>query len=58
MFTLNALPNWMTMMQIAITPLIAVLIWIDEPAYGYRWPWLFTPLPASQITLMDTWRDG
>ena len=36
MFTLNALPNWMTIMRIVITPLIAVLIWIDEPAYGYQ----------------------
>ena len=36
MFTLNALPNWMTIMRIAITPLIAALIWIDEPAYGYQ----------------------
>ena len=36
MFTLNALPNLMTIMRIAITPLIAVLIWIDEPAYGYQ----------------------
>ena len=36
MFTLNALPNWMTVMRIAITPLIAVLIWIDEPTYGYQ----------------------
>ena len=36
MFKLNALPNWMTIMRIAITPIIAVLIWIDEPAYGYQ----------------------
>ncbi len=36
MFTLNALPNWMTVTRIAITPLIAVLIWIDEPTYGYQ----------------------
>ena len=36
MFTLNDLPNWMTIMRIAFTPLIAVLIWIDEPAYGYQ----------------------
>ena len=36
MFTLNELPNWMTIMRIAITPLIAVLIWIDEPPYGYQ----------------------
>ena len=36
MFTLNTLPNWMTIIRIAITPLIAVLIWIDEPAYGYQ----------------------
>ena len=36
MFTLNELPNWMTIMRIAITPVIAVLIWIDEPAYGYQ----------------------
>ena len=35
MFTLNALPNWMTIMRIVIAPLIAVLIWIDEPAYVY-----------------------
>ena len=36
MFTLNALPNWMTIMRIVIAPLIAVFIWIDEPAYGYQ----------------------
>ena len=36
MFTLNDLPNWMTIMRIAITPLIAVLIWIDKPVYGYQ----------------------
>jgi cardiolipin synthase len=36
MFTLNALPNWMTVIRIAITPLIAILIWIDEPTYGYQ----------------------
>jgi phosphatidylglycerophosphate synthase len=29
MFTLASLPNWMTVMRIAITPLIAVLIWSD-----------------------------
>jgi len=26
----------MTIIRIAITPLIAVLIWIDEPSYGYQ----------------------
>ena len=36
MFTLNALPNWMTVIRIAITPLIAILIWIDETTYGYQ----------------------
>jgi len=36
MCTLNTLPNWMTIMRIAITPLIAILIWIDEPDYGYQ----------------------
>ena len=48
----------MTIMRIAITPLIAVLIWIDEPAYGYQWPWPSTPLPALPIILMDIWRAG
>lgn len=36
MFTLASLPNWMTVMRIAITPLVAVLIWSDIAPHGYQ----------------------
>ena len=36
MFTLASLPNWMTGMRIAITPLIAALIWSDLAPHGYQ----------------------
>ncbi len=36
MFTLSSLPNWMTVMRIAITPLVAVLIWSDLAPHGYQ----------------------
>ena len=36
MFTLASLPNWMTVMRIAIAPLVAVLIWSDLAPHGYQ----------------------
>ena len=36
MFTLASLPNLMTVMRIAITPLVAVLIWSDITPHGYQ----------------------
>ena len=36
MFTIASLPNWMTVMRIAITPLVAVLIWSDITPHGYQ----------------------
>ena len=36
MFTLASLPNWMTVIRIAITPLIAVLIWSDVAPFYYQ----------------------
>ena len=36
MFTIASLPNWMTVIRIAIAPLIAVLIWSDIPPLGYQ----------------------
>ena len=36
MFTLASLPNWMTVVRIAITPLIAVLIWSDIAPFYYQ----------------------
>ncbi len=36
MFTLASLPNWMTIIRIVITPLIAVLIWNDNEPLGYQ----------------------
>ena len=36
MFTIASLPNWMTVIRIAITPLIAVLIWSDIQPFGYQ----------------------
>ena len=46
----------MTIMRIAITPLIAVLIWIDEPAYGYQLALALYTIAMSQTTLMGIWR--
>ncbi len=36
MFTLASLPNWMTVIRIVITPLVAVLIWTDIEPLGYQ----------------------
>ena len=36
MFTIASLPNWMTVIRIAITPMIAVLIWSDIAPTGYQ----------------------
>ena len=37
MFTLAAIPNWMTTLRIAITPLIAALIWSDSAPLYNQW---------------------
>ena len=37
MFTLAAIPNWMTVLRIAITPLIAILIWSDNAPLLNQW---------------------
>jgi len=36
MFTIASLPNWMTVIRIAVAPLIAVLIWSDIQPSGYQ----------------------
>lgn len=36
-FSLQAVPNWMTTIRIMIAPLVAVLIWIDSAPLGYVW---------------------
>jgi CDP-diacylglycerol--glycerol-3-phosphate 3-phosphatidyltransferase len=36
MFTVASLPNWMTVIRIAVTPVIAVLIWSDIGPFGYQ----------------------
>lgn len=35
MFTLSAIPNWMTLFRVLFAPMVAVLIWIDQPEWGY-----------------------
>ena len=36
MFNLASVPNWMTVLRITITPLIAVLIWSDNAPFYYQ----------------------
>jgi CDP-diacylglycerol--glycerol-3-phosphate 3-phosphatidyltransferase len=36
MFSLASVPNWMTVLRIAVTPLIAVLIWSDNAPFYYQ----------------------
>lgn len=36
-FSLQAIPNWMTTIRILIAPLVALLIWIDIAPLGYVW---------------------
>ena len=35
MMSIDSIPNWMTALRIAVTPIIAILIWIDDTSYGY-----------------------
>lgn len=35
MMSIDSIPNWMTMLRIAVTPVIAIMIWIDDVSYGY-----------------------
>ena len=34
-FAVRAIPNWMTIGRILLTPVVAALIWIDRPDFGY-----------------------
>ena len=34
-FAVKAIPNWMTIGRILATPVVAMLIWIDSPDFGY-----------------------
>jgi cardiolipin synthase len=36
MFNLASVPNWMTVLRITVTPLIAVLIWSDNAPFYYQ----------------------
>ena len=36
-FSMNAIPNWMTIIRILIAPIVAVLIWTDSAPMGYVW---------------------
>ena len=33
--SIDSIPNWMTVLRIAVTPIIAIMIWIDDTSYGY-----------------------
>jgi CDP-diacylglycerol--glycerol-3-phosphate 3-phosphatidyltransferase len=35
MMSIDSIPNWMTVLRIAVTPIIAIMIWIDDISYGY-----------------------
>jgi cardiolipin synthase len=52
MFTLASIPNWMTVMRIVITPLVAVLIWSDINPLGYQFA-LYLYTVASVTDYVD-----
>ena len=52
MFTLASIPNWMTVMRIVITPLVAVLIWSDVNPLGYQFA-LYLYTVASVTDYVD-----
>ena len=52
MFTLASIPNWMTVMRIVITPLVAVLIWSDIKPHGYQFA-LYLYTVASVTDYVD-----
>jgi cardiolipin synthase len=51
-FSIKAIPNWMTIIRILMAPLIAVLIWIDRPDFGYAFA-LYIYTAASVTDFID-----
>ena len=54
MSMLKMVPNWMTILRIAVAPLIAVLIWLDDVKTGYM-PALTLFILASISDFIDGW---
>lgn len=54
MTMLKMVPNWMTILRIAVAPLIAVLIWLDDVKTGYM-PALTLFILASISDFIDGW---
>ena len=53
-FAIKAIPNWMTIGRILLTPIVAVLIWIDRPDFGYALALALFTL-ASVTDFFDGW---
>ena len=54
MTMLKMVPNWMTILRIAVAPVIAVLIWLDDVKTGYM-PALTLFVLASISDFIDGW---
>ena len=53
-FAVKAIPNWMTIGRILATPVVAVLIWMDSPDFGYALALALFTL-ASVTDFFDGW---
>ena len=51
-FAVKAIPNWMTIGRILATPVVAMLIWMDSPDFGYALALAFT---LASVTDFDGW---
>ncbi len=53
-FAVRAIPNWMTIGRILVTPVVAVLIWMDNPDFSYALALALFTL-ASVTDFFDGW---
>ncbi len=53
-FAVKAIPNWMTIGRILATPVVAMLIWMDSPDFGYALALAVFTL-ASVTDFFDGW---
>jgi len=54
MFAIKAIPNWMTIGRIVLTPIVAMLIWIDHRDFGYALALALFAI-ASITDFVDGW---
>ena len=51
-FAVKAIPNWMTIGRILATPVVAVLIWMDSPDFGYALALALFTLASVTLSLI------